>query len=259
MIDIHAHLLPDVDDGAQTIEESIALAKQAVLDGITQMVLTPHYNQRFINHKDDVITAVEQLQRLYDSQDIPLRVMPSQEIRLTKTLVDDILYGDDYLSLDDTGKYYLIEFPTKTIPDDALSILEELVSQGITPIIAHPERNHVFAKNLKKLRQFIELGCLAQVTSHSYLGTYGEKLRHVSHEMIKQNLVHVIATDAHHSVKRPVILNAAYQQLEKEFNRDTATYFQKNAEDIVLGKDINRRPPTKSNWLGDVLNKYFKK
>lgn len=251
MIDIHSHLLPGIDDGAQTIEESIVLAKQAVLEGVKHVILTPHhYNHQFINHKYDVIQASEDLQAIYDKEGIALTVYPAQEIRIKETLLDDILYQDDYLSLDEGGKYYLIEMPTKTIPDYALNMVKEMVQNGITPVIAHPERNHVFAKDFKVLRRFIEAGCLGQLTSHSYIGAYGDTLRQISQDMIRQNLVHVIASDAHHITKRPIKMKDAYVQLEKDFDSETVMYFKQNAKDIINGDEIQARVPKRKKWLG---------
>lgn len=251
MIDIHSHLLPGIDDGAQTIEESIVLAKQAVLEGVEHMILTPHhYNHQFINHKYNVIQAAEELQEIYDKEGIALTVYPAQEIRIKETLLDDILYQDDYLPLDEGGKYYLIEMPTKTIPDYALNLVKDMVQNGITPVIAHPERNHVFAKDLKVLRRFIEVGCLGQLTSHSYIGAYGDTLRQISQEMIRQNLVHVIASDAHHITKRPIKLKDAYEQLEKDFDRDTVAYFKQNSRDIINGDNVQVRESKRKKWLG---------
>src|SRR5699024_4874834 len=110
IIDLHSHLIPGVDDGAQTIEQSIELARQAVDEGVEHMVLTPHHrNGKYINYKRDVIKYAEELQKEYDKANVNLKVYTSQEIRLTDQFLDD-LYNDVLLPLDPAGQYYLIEF-----------------------------------------------------------------------------------------------------------------------------------------------------
>ncbi|MBS4462478.1 MULTISPECIES: CpsB/CapC family capsule biosynthesis tyrosine phosphatase [unclassified Facklamia] len=252
LVDIHSHLLPGVDDGAQTIEQSVELAKLAVDEGIQHLLLTPHhYNNQYVNHKDEVIEATEALQDVYDKAKIPLRVYPAQEIRIRETLLEDILYRDDFLSLDSGGKYYLIEMPTKTVPKYALSVLKSLIEVGITPVIAHPERNHEFANNLRLYYQFIEAGCIGQLTSHSYIGFYGQKLRNISMEMMRHNLVHLISSDAHHIDKRPFNMQAAYAQLAEDYDERLAIYFQQNALSVFNGESIKRmRPKNKKRfWI----------
>ncbi|MGX7075320.1 tyrosine-protein phosphatase [Globicatella sanguinis] len=251
LVDIHSHLLPGVDDGAKDIENSIELAQVAVSEGVEHLILTPHhYNNQYVNHKYDVIKATEELQRIYDRAGINLKVYPSQEIRIHHDLLDNILYKDDYLSLDARGKYYLIEMPTKSVPDYALDLLKEMIQQGMVPVIAHPERNHAFAKDIRLLYQFIEAGCLSQVTSHSYIGFYGEKLRKISQEMIEHNLIHIISSDAHHLEYRPFNMQKAYEQVELDYDSRLAEYFKHNAAAVFNGDDVVTMRPKKKKRFG---------
>ncbi|MBF6977540.1 hypothetical protein IU403_00085 [Aerococcaceae bacterium zg-BR22] len=251
LVDIHSHLLPGVDDGAQTIDQSIELAQLAVSEGIEHLLLTPHhYNNQYVNHKAEVVEATEALQQIYDKAKVPLRVYPAQEIRIRETLLDDLLYSDDFLSLDSGGRYYLIEMPTKTVPDYALSVLKSVLAAGITPVIAHPERNHEFAKNLRLYYQFIEAGCLGQLTSHSYIGFYGQKLRAISMEMIEHNLVHMVSSDAHHIEKRPFNMKDAYAQLSEDYDERLALYFQQNARAVFNGESVKRMRPKNKKRFG---------
>lgn len=176
IIDLHSHLIPGVDDGAQTLEESIELAKQAVDEGVEHMVLTPHHrNGKYINYKNDVSKNVTALQEEYDKANVKLKVSASQEIRLIEEFLDD-LYNGDLLPLDSAGTYYLIEFPSDKVPANANQVLQELIDDGITPIIAHPERNHELVTNLHRLYELVKMGCLTQITTSSYSGYYSETL-----------------------------------------------------------------------------------
>lgn len=251
LVDIHSHLLPSVDDGAKDIDDSLELARLAVSEGVKKLILTPHhYNNQYVNHKEDVIEATEALQKKYDRAGIPLEVFPAQEIRIQEDLVDNILYKNDYLSLDARGKYYLIEMPTKTVPDYALDVAREMIDNGMIPVIAHPERNHAFAKNIRLLYQFIEMGCLGQLTSHSYIGFYGEKLRQISQEMIEHNLVHVIASDAHNLKNRPFNLKVAYKTLADDYDVKLVKYMQQNTELIFNGESVKRMRPKNKKRFG---------
>lgn len=170
MIDLHSHLIPGVDDGAEDLDKSLELARLAVSEGVQHMVLTPHHrNGRYLNRKADVLIAVEQLRQDYQAAGIAMKLYASQEIRINEEFFDD-LYNGDLLPLDESGRYYLIEFPTTSIPDYSWSLIKEMLNQGITPVIAHPERNHVFAKDMNLLHQYIEAGCVSQIISSSYVG-----------------------------------------------------------------------------------------
>src|SRR5699024_4754402 len=153
-----------------------------------------HRSGAYLNRREDVIKYAKDLQAEYDVADVKLKVYPSQEIRLTDKFVDD-LYNGDLLPLDSAGNYYLIEFPSDRVPSMADEVLKEIIRDGITPIIAHPERNHELVNNLYRLYDFIEMGCLSQITTSSYAGYYGDKLVENSRQIIKHNLAHILASD----------------------------------------------------------------
>lgn len=243
IIDLHSHLIPNVDDGAQTIEQSLELARQAVSEGVEHMVLTPHHrNGAYLNRKDDVIRYAKGLQEEYDQAGVSLKVYPSQEIRLTEHFLDD-LYNGDLLSLDGAGKYYLIEFPSDRVPSNTHEVFQELISGGITPVIAHPERNHELSNNLYKLYELIEMGSLSQITTSSYSGYYGDKLVENARQMIKHNLAHILASDVHHIEHRPMNMEAAFNRLTEEFGNDMTQYFKENARSIFNGDPIRIKQP----------------
>ncbi|WP_124059153.1 tyrosine-protein phosphatase [Vaginisenegalia massiliensis] len=251
IIDLHSHLLPGVDDGAQTVEQSLELARLGVKEGVKHLVLTPHHrNGQYLNYKADVLHAADALNRIYQENGIELEVYPSQEIRINEKFMDD-LYNDKLLSLDADGKYYLIEFPTASIPDFALPLIDGLCAEGITPVIAHPERNHIFGKDLNRLYEFIELGCLAQLTTSSYAGMFGQKIHDICCQMIERNLVHILASDVHHITGRPFNWQAALQQMQSEYDQEMVDYFMQNARDIFNGDAVKRYKPEKGkkSWF----------
>ncbi|MFL2136713.1 tyrosine-protein phosphatase [Ruoffia sp. FAM 24228] len=255
IIDLHSHLIPGVDDGAQTIEQSIELARQAVDEGVEHMVLTPHHrNGKYINYKKDVLESAKALQEAYHQANVNLNVYASQEIRLTEKFLDD-LYNGELLPLDSAGKYYLIEFPSDRVPSNAKQVLQELIDDGITPVIAHPERNHELATNLYRLYELVQMGCLTQITTSSYSGYYSETLVENSQQMIEHNLAHILASDVHHMEHRPMNVQAAFERLEKEYGQETVKYFKDNARYIFNGDNVNKKQPIqpkkpRKKWFG---------
>ena len=255
IIDLHSHLIPGVDDGAQTIEQSIELARQAVDEGVEHMILTPHHrNGKYINYKKDVLESAKALQEAYHQANVNLNVYASQEIRLTEKFLDD-LYNGDLLSLDSSGKYYLIEFPSYRVPSNAKQVLQELIDDGITPVIAHPERNHELSTKLHRLYELVQMGCLTQITTSSYSGYYSETLVENSKRIIDHNLAHILASDVHHMKHRPMNVQAAFERLEKEFGQDTVKYFKDNARNIFNGDKVNKKKPIepkkpRKKWFG---------
>ncbi|MGX7092025.1 tyrosine-protein phosphatase [Hutsoniella sourekii] len=242
IIDLHSHLLPGVDDGAKDLEASLTLARLAVEEGIEHLVLTPHHNNRqFVNPGPGVVQATQALQAAYDQAGIPLKVYPAQEIRLTEAFLDE-LYAGQLLSLDGGGRYYLIEFPTREIPACTEDVLQALIDQGSTPVIAHPERQHNFQKDLDYYASLIERGCLGQLTNGSLAGRMGPEVEAVSREMINRGLVHFLSSDVHHPDWRPFDTRAAYQVLEDTYGSDKVASFKQVARAVINGDPVEVAP-----------------
>lgn len=244
MIDIHCHILPNIDDGARSWEDSLALAELAVEEGITHLLATPHHlNGKYVNKKQEVSRITEELQKRMNQANLPLTVFPAQEVRVS----GDILAGienDEILFVDETNKYLLIEFPAMTIPHYAEQLFFSLQQKGITPVIVHPERNQEIIENPDRLLEFIERGALAQLTASSYIGVFGKKIAELSSQLIDANLVHVLASDAHNTRGRAFNMKEAFQKLEKEFGKEKVREFQQNAKDLINGDYIQPNTPS---------------
>jgi protein-tyrosine phosphatase len=250
MIDIHTHILPGLDDGAQSLEESLLLAKAAVEDGIHTLIATPHHaNGKYTNSASVVRDNVSQLNEELIRSNIPLVVLNGQEIRLTTQLLEEWEAGE-LLCLHDSS-YMLLELPSGHIPAETASFIYELSLFKIQPIIAHPERNAAIAGNPDLLQQLVEIGALAQVTSHSLNGFFGSKVQQLSLQLCKRNLVHFIATDAHHWQYRGFDLSQAYSLLEQELGVEATEYYKANAESIVSNSPIHILEPqkTRRKWF----------
>lgn len=244
MIDIHNHLLIGVDDGPQNEEEALALMKQAIDNGITDIIVTPHqYSGDFINPKSKILEKMEEIKGLIDEHDFDLNVHPGQEIRINGELVQELGSGIN-IPLNDT-QYVLVEFSFTELANYTEKLFFDLQMKGYTPLIAHPERCRPLMKEPGRLYDFIEKGAIAQVTATSVAGTLGEGLQKKSLKLIEHNLVHVVASDAHHAERRPFMLKEAYQIIEDNLGKDYVERLKYNSEAILHNKDVKLKPPKK--------------
>ncbi|KPG70211.1 tyrosine-protein phosphatase [Enterococcus sp. RIT-PI-f] len=239
MIDLHCHILPGIDDGAEDLTASIAMAEKAISQGITHILCTPHHNNgKYSNPKASVISLVSSLQEELDQRHLPLTLLEGQEVRITGGLIEDIRRNEIlFTDLEDT--YILIEFPTMEVPTYAERTFFELKSLGMTPVIVHPERNAYFRKDPNHLIPFLEMGCLAQLTAPSYVGTFGKDIQKTAKIMVEHNLVQMMASDAHGVKKRTFYMKEAYQQIGKDFGADKVTKMQQVAKDLINGDAID--------------------
>lgn len=244
MIDIHSHILPGVDDGANSLEESIEMAKLAVQEGITQIVASPHhFTSRFYNPKEKILSKVNHLNQALQKENIPLEVLLGQEVRIIGDLISE--YEKNQIATINGDIYLLIEFPANHVPGYAEQLFFEIQMAGLIPIIVHPERNSQFVEQPDKLYNLIEKGALSQVTAASISGYFGKKIQKFTIQLIEANLTHVVASDAHNTTSRSFKMVEAFEVIEKEFGTETVQIFQENAELIVAGKLIYRENPKK--------------
>ncbi|MBU8686472.1 tyrosine protein phosphatase [Priestia megaterium] len=253
MIDIHCHILPGIDDGARTIEDSLKMAEQAVAEGISKVIATPHHqNGKYINEKNSIFQCVNQLNVQLEEKHIPLTVLPGQESRIYGELVQDYI-DDKVMSLNNTGKYVFIEFPSNQVPRYSEQLLFDIQAQGLIPIIVHPERNVKFIENPDLLYNFVNKGALTQVTAGSLTGKFGKKINKFSLDLIHASLTHVIASDAHNVSGRNFFMTEAIDLIKKDFGIDTLYLLLDNAQAIADGIVCFKEPPekiTRKKFLG---------
>ena len=209
MIDLHSHLLFGVDDGAATLEESLALARRAVEDGIHTCVLTPHIHPgRYANVRSGLVQQVTHFQDELDRQGIPLKVRLGGEVRLSVESLELLLEEEiPFLGTVDGYRVMLLEFPHQMIPVGSQQFIEKLLQFKVRPLIAHPERNKAIMAQAEKLGTFINLGCWAQLTAGSIAGRFGDAAYDTAVTLLEREWVHVIATDAHNLEHRPPVLS----------------------------------------------------
>lgn len=242
LVDIHNHILPGLDDGPESLEKALLLAENAVANGITHVIATPHHlSTKYRNSSLKVKEAIASLYRELSQRNIHLKILPGQEIHLSVNVLEEL--ENDLLTLANSGKYLLIELPNSYIPTHTLEVIYKIQLKGYIPIIVHPERNIVLRKNKQLLYEYVCKGALIQITASSLLGLDGRSLKKCTKELIKHNLVHFISSDAHHYLKRPFLLKNAFEYVKKEFSESHLIYFCENSSHIVYGNEINPLPP----------------
>src|SRR6266480_4443225 len=205
VIDTHLHILPSVDDGPETMEESIALARVLVQEGIHTAIATPHYNDQFVQRSAaEIKERVNELQQVLDRQGILLRLFTGHEALIKPGLVGDIQTGR--LATLNGSRYLLLELWNQSWLPETDRVIFELRASGITPILAHPERYRVFQKELERLASLLRQGVLVQITASSLVGMQGRTAQRTAETLLRRGLVHFIASDAHGMHRRPPVI-----------------------------------------------------
>ena len=238
MVDLHCHLLPGIDDGSKNMEISLRLASEAVENGVTHALLTPHHmNGRYVNHKQDVIKLTNEFREQLKAHQIPLTVFPGQEVRINGQLID-ALDHDDILFADEDNRYLMLEFPDDDVPHYTNQMIFDLQQRGVTPVIVHPERNTKIMSQPDLLYQLLEKGCLSQITASSYVETFGKKVETFSRQLIEAGQGYVFASDAHDLPGRKYEMRQAFEKLGQEFGSELVEQYQNNARSIINGANV---------------------
>ncbi|MFQ3544381.1 CpsB/CapC family capsule biosynthesis tyrosine phosphatase [Halobacillus rhizosphaerae] len=243
MIDIHSHILPGVDDGAKTIEDSLKMARAAVEDGIHTIIATPHHhNGKYDNYKAEILTKVRELNEHLEDHHIPLTVLPGQETRIHGDMVEE-LDQDEILPLNEDSSYIFVEFPSDHVPRYSKRLLFDIQVAGYKPVIVHPERNSTIIQHPNILFEMVEKGAFTQVTAASLVGKFGKKIKKFTHQLIEANLTHLIASDAHNITSRGFCMRNAFAELEENYGESMVYLFAENANLVAEGRTLLAEPP----------------
>lgn len=230
MIDLHSHLLPGVDDGPQTMDDALAIARAAVADGIRISVITPHMSpDLYDNKRCDLQTAFDDFARRLKLEAIPLEVRLGAEVRLCPELFD-LMSNDELLFVGNVDGYriLLLEFPHDMIPVGSDKLVTMLLRHKIRPLIAHPERNQAVMDAPDRIRPFTALGCWLQLTAASLAGRLGELSQSTAWRLIDAGWDCVVATDCHNVTSRPPHLSIGRDALacrhSEAFARDHVSH-----------------------------------
>lgn len=209
-VDLHSHILPGVDDGPRAIDEAVSLAHAYLNSGICRVVATPHVNARWGHDVERCLEAFDTLSDRLTNDRVGLELDFGGEIALTSALD---LETDQLLHFRLAGGDWLLIEPPSEGPEFAVhSMIFEVQTRGHRVLLAHPERCQTFQKDLDLLESLVKGGVRTQVTASALSGQFGAKARRTAEDMFKRDLVHMVASDAHHANKRPPGLDAELKQ-----------------------------------------------
>jgi protein-tyrosine phosphatase len=243
VIDLHCHILPGVDDGPSNLDFSLAMAREAVKAGTQLIVATPHIRADFDVDPNEIEPRVDLLNERLQRERLPLRVLPGAEIGWASAGdLDDVQLAR--LSLG-AGHRVLLESPYGSKPVDLEDIIEGLAERGFQAVLAHPERCPLFQRDIDRLRKLVAGGTMCSITAGSMSGRFGSPVRTFTLQMLREGLVHDVASDAHDPIHRPPGLVGGFEQMKEELpgiDKHTAWYTVTAPVAILAGNALPKAP-----------------
>lgn len=236
MIDIHCHILPQIDDGPGDAETSMRMAGIAAADGITHIVATPHFTYSEKPTTADISKRVGSLGDEFKGAGLPLTLLSGADVRLTYELLDGMERRD--IPTINGSRYFLLELPA-ILPPNLNRVFSAADSNGYVPIITHPERNFTLLSSPGKMEALRRDGFLFQLTAMSVTGEFGEEIRQFSHMLVRRGYADFIATDAHDPLVRVPVLSRAYKAISGLLDRKmTDRILLENPADVLANREI---------------------
>lgn len=245
MIDIHAHILPGVDDGSPSLASSLEMARLALESGVDAMIATPHCN---LPEGDGMLWAdalarrTEALSAALAEERIPLRLYAGMEIFGMPDTADKL--RDGRLCTLASSRYPLIEFPFHDYGLEATELLGRVLDLGLRPIVAHPERYRYAQEEPRLLNLWADMGCLLQVNRGSLLGRFGPRAEALGSSLVARGFAAFVASDAHTSVVRTPWMRDVQELLRREYSQRSARLLlEENAERVLRNETIEMDEP----------------
>ena len=238
MIDLHSHILPGIDDGAKTIEDSLAMARIAVDNGTTVIAATPHVIEgRWLPEWPTIKRLCAELSSELKKENIALTIVPGAEVALNMDILEQIEGPGTYCI--NGGRYMLVELPANHIPQYTDEFFFTLQARGITPILAHPERHPDIARNPELIVEWVNKGILMQVNGPSLVGKMGERAMKTAELLLHSKLVHFFGSDTHSPRSRtPRLTDAVEKSIALTGEEKTRQILFANPLSIINSEDI---------------------
>ena len=234
MVDMHSHIINEIDDGSKSIEMTINMLKKAEESGTTDIIATPHFMRgRFEVEYKDVIKRAEELKKIVKENNIHINIYVGQEVYYSKNLLE--YYNDKIIGTINNTKYMLIELPMLEFNiDEVINTIYELQIRGIVPIIAHPERYKPFIKKPSMINKLINEGMLFQMNAGSISGDFGKDVKKTAAKYLEHNVYSFIGSDAHRDRGRDTDMSEALNILES-YERKV---FINNGKAMLQNEDV---------------------
>ena len=214
MIDLHTHVLPGIDDGPPDLDTALALLTRMAEEGVDVVVATPHVSEQYPTTAERIAEGVSELRNALADAGVPLEVLPGAEVALDRAVAlgDDEL---DQLCLGE-GRFLLVESPLASSAADFDWILDGLRERGFSLVLAHPERSPAFQRDPARLLRHVAAGDLCSITAGAMAGRFGTTVRRFTLRLLREGMIHDVASDAHDLVHRPPGLRIAFESFEQE-------------------------------------------
>jgi len=210
VIDLHCHVLPGIDDGPETIDGSLAIARAAAAAGTRTLVATPHVSWRYPNEPDTIARLADEVNTRLAAESVTLEIRPGAELAMTRILdIDPVELPR--LSLGG-GPWLLVEPPFTAVATGLDTIVFDLQRQGHRALLAHPERCPALHRDTRMLGSLVRAGVLTSITAGSLVGKFGETVRRFALQLVQDELVHNVASDAHDTIGRPPSMATEIEQ-----------------------------------------------
>jgi protein-tyrosine phosphatase len=235
MIDIHCHILPEVDDGPKSWDVSEEMCRMAATDGIEHMVATPHANHRYAYDREFLSGTLQRLQqRIGDSPRFSLGC----DFHLSYENLQDVMVRPERYVIGNS-RYLLVELSNYSIPVQIAETFQKLMEIGITLILTHPERNPILQRAPQQILRWVEMGCAVQVTASALTGAWGEMAWQAAQWLLKRDAVHFLATDAHDTKRRPPVLSQGRDEVAELCGADVArALVEENPSAVVRAQPL---------------------
>lgn len=240
MIDLHAHILPGVDDGARSLEESLEMARIAAADGTRVLVATPHQRHPAGYHVTRPVAEekLEEVRAAVLAEGIDLEIRLAAEIHFSEGIAGAVEEGE-LIPLSSSGRYFLFELPVTSVPGNIHEVVFSLQTAGCFPVLAHPERNFEVMRDASVALDLRDRGVLIQITAMSVTGGFGRASEKASRKLLRSGAVDVIASDAHNSRRRAPGLSAAVDRAARIVGGERAERMVTvNPDRILRGEEL---------------------
>lgn len=242
MIDIHSHVLPKIDDGPNTWEDTMAMLYQAEEDGISEVAITHHILSNIAyEREEEIIVKYKELQERIAFEKLNIKIHLGSEIYVQP----DMELTHTISTYNNNRKYFLVEFPMQGVPQFVADRFFDIVLEGMVPIIAHPERNLGIIRNPQRAFEFVQRGALLQMNAGSIIGRHGEPVKDTALMLLNSNLIHFVGSDGHNARGRPLKLRAAWDAVAEGWGEQQARLlFEQNPRKAIIGEEIIPPEPT---------------
>ncbi len=244
MIDVHAHVLPGLDDGPANMGDALALVRAAVEDHIDTIVATPHMLDGIYNvAREEIFAGVAELNEALDEHGLGVTILAGADVR-AEADAPDVLREGGLVTIADLGKHMILELPQDVVPRELDQLLFNIQLQGVRPIISHPERNRTIQEDPDELIPLVQAGGLVQITAASVVGEFGRHVQACAETLLERRLAHLVATDMHGLRARSPKLSPAAARITELLGEEVANdILEKNPENVIHGRYVHAPEP----------------